>query len=357
MKAPNPTGVTRLVFAMLLPLVAFGLQSMFWAAIQPFAWFLFFPAVFFSSWIGGFSGGVIATVISTALAWWFFIPPEGSFALENPFYLVSIGLFMSMGLLFGYTQERIMKANRKTAEALAIANSANEQLQAANKELEAFSYSVSHDLRAPLRAVDGFSRILLEDHTASLSGDARHYLDLVRNSTQHMGHLIDDLLAFSRLSHQELTRRTIQPASLARQALEQLESERTGRSVEIEIDEMPEGNADPNLLRQVYVNLLSNALKFTRKRGQAHIHIGSRTLNGKLVFFVQDNGVGFDMAYVGKLFGVFQRLHRSEEYEGTGVGLAIVQRIIHRHGGRAWAEGAVDQGATVFFTLPEGNES
>jgi light-regulated signal transduction histidine kinase (bacteriophytochrome) len=172
-----------------------------------------------------------------------------------------------------------------------------------------------------------------------------------------MGRLIDDLLGFSRLSRQELVRRTIQPASLARQALEQLEPERAGRPVEVVIEDLPEAKGDPALVRQVYVNLLANALKFTRTRSPARIVVGSRVENGEAVFFVRDNGVGFDMAYVGKLFGVFQRLHRSEEYEGTGVGLAIVQRIVHRHGGRAWAEGAVDQGATVFFTLPEGSES
>ncbi|HSB90306.1 MAG TPA: ATP-binding protein [Anaerolineales bacterium] len=227
------------------------------------------------------------------------------------------------------------------------------ELEAANRELEAFSYSVSHDLRAPLRAVDGFSRILLEEHAASLDGEARRYLDLVRDNTQKMGHLIDDLLAFSRLGRQEFGRRTVQPANLARQALDQLNGERVAREVEIEIDEMPEALADPVLLRQLYVNLLSNALKFTRKRDPARIHVGSRTEDGKPVYFVQDNGVGFDMAYVGKLFGVFQRLHRAEDYEGTGVGLAIVQRIVHRHGGRVWAEGAVDRGATFSFTLPE----
>ena len=231
------------------------------------------------------------------------------------------------------------------------------ELEDANRELEAFSYSVSHDLRAPLRAVDGFSRILLEDHAAGLDGKARRYLDLVRSSTQQMGRLIDELLAFSRLSRQELVRHPIQPASLARQALEQLEPERAGRSVEIEIEDLPEAKGDPALVRQVYVNLLANALKFTRTRSPARIVAGSRIENGEAVYFVRDNGVGFDMAYVGKLFGVFQRLHRSEEYEGTGVGLAIVQRIVHRHGGRAWAEGAVDQGATIFFTLPEGSES
>ena len=189
-----------------------------------------------------------------------------------------------------------------------------------------------------------------------LDAGARRYLDLVRGSTQQMGRLIDDLLAFSRLGRQELARRAVQPTMLARQALEELQAERDGRPLEIVIEEMPEIQADPSLIRQVFVNLLSNALKYTRTRAPGRIQVGSRLVDGERHYFVRDNGAGFDMAYVDKLFGVFQRLHRAEEYEGTGVGLAIVQRVIHRHGGRVWAEGAVDQGATFYFTLPEGRE-
>jgi PAS domain S-box-containing protein len=264
---------------------------------------------------------------------------------------------MAAQLALAVENVRLFEKEREHANLLELrVTERTAELEDANRELEAFSYSVSHDLRAPLRAVDGFSRILLEDHAAGLDGDARRYLDLVRSSTQQMGRLIDDLLGFSRLSRQELVRRTIQPASLVRQALEQLEPERAGRSVEVVIEDLPEAKGDPALVRQVYVNLLANSLKFTRQRSPARIVVGSGTENGQAVYFVRDNGVGFDMAYVGKLFGVFQRLHRSEEYEGTGVGLAIVQRIVHRHGGRVWAEGAIDQGATVFFTLPEGGE-
>jgi light-regulated signal transduction histidine kinase (bacteriophytochrome) len=230
-------------------------------------------------------------------------------------------------------------------------------LEAANRELEAFSYSVSHDLRAPLRAADGFSRILQEDYAASLDEKAHRYLDLVRDSTQRMGRLIDDLLAFSRLGRQEIVRRRVRPEAIARQALDELDSERAGRAVEIQIDDMAEVTADPGLLRQVYVNLLSNALKFTRARTPAIIRVGSCPVDGGRAYFVHDNGAGFDMTYADKLFGVFQRLHRQEEYEGTGVGLAIVQRVVHRHGGRVWAEGAVDEGATFYFTLPEENGS
>ena len=231
------------------------------------------------------------------------------------------------------------------------------ELEAAIKELEAFSYSVSHDLRAPLRAIDGFSRILLEEHAPHLSEEAQRYLRLVRSNTQYMGQLVDDLLTFSRMSRQPLKTQVVEPAGLVQQALEDLRGEREGRRVEISIGELPICQADPALLKQVWINLLANALKFTRKREAAVIEIGSRTdgaRSGEQVYFVKDNGVGFDMQYADKSFGVFQRLHRAEDYEGTGVGLAIVQRIIHRHGGRIWAEAAVGHGATFYFTLGGG---
>jgi PAS domain S-box-containing protein len=226
------------------------------------------------------------------------------------------------------------------------------ELEAAYKELEAFSYSVSHDLRAPLRAVDGFSRILLDDYLADLSGEAKDYLLRVRANTERMGQLIDDLLAFSRLSRQPLAKQTIQPADVVHHVWDDLRAEWDARRVDVVIGDLPACEADPRLLRQVWLNLLSNALKFTRRREAPRIEVGSERQNADRAYFVKDNGVGFDMRYADKLFGVFQRLHSSEDYEGTGVGLAIVQRIIHRHGGRVWAEAAVDNGATFYFTLP-----
>jgi signal transduction histidine kinase len=225
------------------------------------------------------------------------------------------------------------------------------QLEAANKELEAFSYSISHDLRAPLRAIHGFSRIVLEAHAPHLADEAQRYLHLVCANAQHMGQLIDDLLTFSRLSRQPLKRQRVVCADLVRQVLEELEGEHAGRRVDIAVGALPLCQADPALLKQVLVNLCANALKFTRQREVAVIEIGCHEAGGESVYFVKDNGIGFDMQYVGKLFGVFQRLHRTDEYDGTGVGLAIVQRIIHRHGGRVWAEAAVNQGATFSFTL------
>jgi PAS domain S-box-containing protein len=230
------------------------------------------------------------------------------------------------------------------------------ELEAANKELEAFAYSVSHDLRAPLRAMDGFSRMLMEKHAPQLPDEARRYLGVVRKSSQEMGQLIEDLLTFSRLGRQAVERRTVSLSRLAREAFEDLEAEREGRRVELVVGDLPECKADPRLLKHVFGNLLSNALKFTRSREVARIEVGGRREGGEHACFVRDNGVGFDMRYVDKLFGVFQRLHRAEDYEGTGVGLAIVQRIVHRHDGRVWAEGEIDQGATVYFTL-EGESS
>jgi PAS domain S-box-containing protein len=225
------------------------------------------------------------------------------------------------------------------------------QLEMTIKELEAFSYSVSHDLRAPLRAIDGFSRILLENHASQLQPEVAHHLRTIFESTQQMGRLIDGLLALSRLSRQPLHKQEIASAELVRQALESLSNEQAGRRVEVSMGELPACQGDPMLLRQVWVNLLSNAFKFTRRREAAQIRIGGMEREGETVYFVQDNGAGFDMQYAGKLFGVFQRLHSAQEYDGTGVGLAVVQRIVHRHGGRVWAEAVPGEGATFYFTL------
>jgi signal transduction histidine kinase len=225
------------------------------------------------------------------------------------------------------------------------------QLEAANKELEAFSYSVSHDLRAPLRAAAGFSYILLEEHGAFLVPEAQRYLRLICDNVQQMGQLIDDLLTFSRLSRQPLSKQPVALADLTRQVLNELEPMPGEGCIEVAIGDLPTCQADPALLKRVLVNLLTNAIKFSSKREVPRIAVDCQHEGGTQVYFVKDNGVGFDMRYVDQLFGVFQRLHRSEEYDGTGVGLAIVQRIIHRHGGRIWAEAAVDHGATFYFTL------
>jgi light-regulated signal transduction histidine kinase (bacteriophytochrome) len=230
------------------------------------------------------------------------------------------------------------------------------QLVAANKELEAFSYSVSHDLRAPLRAVDGFSQAVVNDFGALLPAEGRRQLAVIRASAQRMGALIDDLLSFSRLSRQPVKAQTVDTDQLVRAVLAELHPPGGARPVTINLGDLPPCEGDPTLLRQVWVNLLANALKYTGKRDPAVVEIGCREQSGESVYFVRDNGCGFDMRYAGKLFGVFQRLHRAEDYEGTGVGLAIVQRIVHRHGGRVWTDAAVDRGATFYFTLKGGTK-
>lgn len=225
------------------------------------------------------------------------------------------------------------------------------ELEAANKELEAFSYSVSHDLRSPLRTVDGFSQAVLEDYAQMLPEDGQRYLRMIREGAQRMGALIDDLLSFSRLSRQPINKRLFDPTKLVSDLYKELKEEHKGRNVEFQIEALPLCQGDPSLLKQVWSNLLSNALKYTRAREQAVIKVGYKEIEEEKVYFIEDNGAGFDMKYAHKLFGVFQRLHRAEEFEGTGVGLAIVQRIITRHGGRIWTEAAKDKGATFYFTL------
>ena len=225
------------------------------------------------------------------------------------------------------------------------------QLEASNRELEAFTYTVSHDLRSPLRAVDGFSHALLEECGPGLSEDGRRYLNTIRQGAQRMGNLIDDLLSFSRLSRQPVSRQPVDPEQLVHEALVLLEPQQRNRQVKLQVGHLPPCLGDPSLLRQVWINLLSNALKYSRDRQPAVIEVGGRQEGGRNIYFVRDNGTGFDMRYADKLFGVFQRLHRLEDYDGTGVGLAIVQRIIQRHGGRVWAEAALDQGATFWFEI------
>jgi len=226
------------------------------------------------------------------------------------------------------------------------------QLEAANKELEAFSYSVSHDLRAPLRAVLGFSNALIEDYSQQIPEEARQLLDRVGASAQRMERLIEDLLRFSRLGRQPLSKRTVNVAALLQDVLEELRREQGERDMEIRVEALPAAFADPALLKQVFVNLLSNAFKFTRGKQRPVVEVGCLQRPGESVYLVRDNGAGFDMRYAGRLFAVFQRLHSSEEFEGTGIGLSLAQRIVQRHGGRIWAEAQVDKGATFYFSLP-----
>ena len=247
-----------------------------------------------------------------------------------------------------FAEEKLRQLNIELEQRVSERTS---ELQEANKELEAFSYSVSHDLRAPLRTLDGFSLALIDDYGGQLPPEAQRYLQTIRAGAQRMGSLIDDLLAFSHLSRQSLMKRTVDTEHLVRAAMTELAALEHGRDVEVRIGELPPCEGDPALLKQVWLNLLSNAWKYTRKRHPAIVEAGCNRESGTNIYFVRDNGAGFDMKYVHKLFNVFQRLHRAEDYEGTGVGLAIVQRVIQRHGGRIWAVAAEGHGATFHFTL------
>jgi len=254
-----------------------------------------------------------------------------------------------------YASARDLTERRRAADDLARLNRDLQhhaaELETSNKELETFTYSVSHDLRAPLRHIDGFSRILLEDYSASLDPEARSFLSRIRDSTQHMGRLVDDLLNLSSVGRQEVRPQITGLKTLVDEVLTGLRPELADRAIEWHIKDLPFVECDPGLLRQAFANLLSNAVKYSRPRNPAVISVGVVDSSDPPVLFVRDNGVGFSMKYADKLFGVFQRLHRQEDFEGTGVGLATVQRIIHKHGGRIWAEAELDRGATFYFTL------
>ena len=226
------------------------------------------------------------------------------------------------------------------------------QLRQANAELDAFSYSVSHDLRAPLRAIDGFAQILVEDHAPQLDEEGKRVLSVITKNARKMGRLIDDLLAFARLGRQEPRSQSIDMTSLARTAAEDAQSAEPARKVAIEIGALPPAEGDADLLRQVWLNLICNAVKYTRPRADAEISVSGAEGDSENTYVVRDNGVGFDPTYASKLFGVFQRLHTDAEFEGTGVGLALVQRIVKKHGGTIRADSAPGKGATFSFTLP-----
>lgn len=228
-----------------------------------------------------------------------------------------------------------------------------EQLQLANKELETFSYSVSHDLRAPLRAINGFVKILLEDNKDKLDEEGKRICNIIETNAMKMGQLIDDLLSFSRLGRSEIRQMTVDMDNLVQQTVSELIQNETKKRINFNLGTLPKALCDLNLIRQVWINLLSNAIKYSSLNEEINIQIGSSTSDNEIVYFVRDNGIGFDMNYAHKLFGVFQRLHNMKEFEGTGVGLAIVQQIVHRHGGRVWAEGNVGKGAIFYFSLPK----
>ena len=272
---------------------------------------------------------------------------ESSFTEEQ----VGIAREVSTQLAIAINQSRLLDGERRhAAELEARVRERTAELQAANAELEAFSYSVSHDLRAPLRAVDGYAQMLEEDHAARLDDEGRRLLGVVRGEAGRMGQLIDDLLMLSRTARQALRTVTVDMTALAREALEASRAQYPRTRVELAA--LPPAEGDRNLLRQVWINLIDNALKYSAKSAAPRVEIGGRASGGACEYWVRDNGAGFDPRYAQKLFGVFQRLHAADEFTGTGVGLAIVQRVLARHGGRAWAEGSPGEGATFSFSLP-----
>lgn len=277
---------------------------------------------------------------------------ESASGTRNTIVLLGIGALLQLVLLAWvyYLIRHDITERRRVAGEL---QRRGELLEAANKELEAFSYSVSHDLRAPLRHIDGYAALLHKSVAPSLNDKAARYLQTISDSAKQMGQLIDDLLVFSRMGRQEMLRTVVNLDQLIKSILSDLRLDLQGREISWTIAALPEVQGDPAMLRQVFMNLIVNAVKFTRTKPMATIEIGvEHPSSTEIVLFVRDNGVGFDMQYAPKLFGVFQRLHRADEFEGTGIGLANVRRIVHRHGGRTWAVGVPDKGATFYVLLP-----
>jgi signal transduction histidine kinase len=319
--------------------------------------FLLF-AVATSSWYGGPGPAVLAVLLSAIGFDYLFVEPLYSLSIapsEIPYFLI-FGLFALLVSWFSAVRRRVEQDLLRTRDELKALNQElakrSTALEASNKELEAFAYSISHDLRAPLRHMGGFAELLRKNAEASLNEKSKRYLAIVLESANRMGSLIDDLLGFSRISRAEAHYGTVNLAQVVQEAMTEIRPDVNDRKIVWKIESLPQWYGDRSMLRLVMINLISNAVKFTRTRPEAEIEIGCREReDDHVVLFVRDNGVGFDMKYSNKLFGVFQRLHPQEAFEGTGIGLATVQRIVHRHGGEVWAESQIEGGATFYFSL------
>jgi signal transduction histidine kinase len=328
--------------------------------IEELAFPLFLMAIGAAVWYGGTGPGVLAIVIGSLCFIYAFTPPlyEWSIQASDRPYVLAFILFALMVGWFASRRHRVEQELRLARDELKRVNADLErrtiELEASNKELEAFAYSTSHDLRAPLRHIVGYTELFQKHALPVLDEKSRRYLAMVLESARKMGDLIDDLLAFSKIGRAETRKTLVSLDELVRDVASEVARDTAGRRIVWTIGALPSVHGDRSMLRVALVNLLSNAVKFTRTRPQAEIEIGSAAAErDEIVVFVKDNGVGFDMEYVGKLFCVFQRLHRQEAFEGTGIGLATVQRIMSRHGGRVWAEGVVDGGATFYFSAPK----
>jgi signal transduction histidine kinase len=313
-------------------------------------------AIAIAAWHGGLGSAVLAWALSCFVFDYFFVEPLYSFDIapsEIP-YFVLFALFAALVTWFSTVRRRV---ERELLQARDDLERRSVELAASNKELEAFAYSVSHDLRAPLRHMAGFSELLQKHSAQVLDEKSKRYVGVILESAKKMGALIDDLLSFSRIGRAETNKTVVNLGQLAEEALAEVRRDLGDRKIVWKVERLPAAYGDRAMLRLALVNLISNAVKFTRTRTPAEIQIGPMpATDDQVVIFVRDNGVGFDMKYVGKLFGVFQRLHSGETFEGTGIGLATVQRIAHRHGGRAWAEGAVDQGATFYLSISKSKQ-
>jgi K+-sensing histidine kinase KdpD len=310
-------------------------------------------AIAVTTWYAGNGPAVVAIILSSLCFDYFFTQPYYSLEISTrdlPYFFI----FVIWGLIvagFSAVRRQVEENLRQAQQELA---KRAVELQAANTELEAFAYSVSHDLRAPLRHAVGYAELLQKHAASGLDEKANRYLKTILEAAKRMGNLIDDLLGFSRIGRAETKKGAVNLEQLVAQVIAEFEQDTGGREIAWKIGALPVCYGDRSMLRVVFVNLLSNAVKFTRNRPRAEIEIGySQQKSDQIEVFVKDNGAGFDMQHGNKLFGVFQRLHLPEEFEGTGIGLATVQRIVHRHGGTCRAEGAVDRGATFYFTFPK----